>query len=188
MVTKVLTPGQSAYDISSDWSINDFGALKYLEYLAQGASYAYILEQISPDELLALTASNPLGAARQYAFMGYDQIRLWPTPQDANDTLRIYYTQTPATLVYDTDVPPDIPSQWHWLITIGAAARLADAVGEDQNLSAALDAKYIAGMDRFQKFLTRRSGRSARRIQTGYLRSPRRPFHDNSTYYSSTRG
>jgi len=179
-----LTSGQSVYDISSDFAITDFGALQYLEYLALGATQSYILEPIAADEILALTATNPIGAARQYAFLGLDTIRLWPVPQATGDILRVYYAQTPTALSADGDIPSDIPSQWHWLITIGAAARLADAVGEDQNLSMALDAKFQAGMIAFQKFMTRRSGRTARRIQVGFLRNPRRPFHDNSTYYS----
>lgn len=183
-VSKTLTQGQSVYDISSDWSISDFGALQYLEYLALGSTYSYILEPIAADELLALNATNPIGATRQYAFLGLDTIRLWPTPQTTGDTLKIYYAQNPADLVSSTDVPVDVPSQWHWLIAIAAAARLADAVGEDQNLSNALDVKFQAGMDRFQKWLGRRQGRTAKRIQTGYLRNPRRPFHDPSTYYS----
>jgi hypothetical protein len=186
MVSKPLVASQSVYDISSDWSISDFGALQYLEYLGLGSTYSYILEPSSADELLALNATNPIGAVRKYAFMGLDTIRLWPVPQQTGDTLKIYYAQSSTDLVNDSDVPSDIPSQWHWLITIGAAARLADAVGEDQNLSNALDAKYQAGMDRFQKWLTRRQGRAAKTIQTGYLRNPRRPFHDNSTYYSFT--
>jgi hypothetical protein len=174
------------YDISSDWSISDFGALQYLEYLALGSTYSYILQPTSADEILALNATNPIGATRQYAFLGLDQIRLWPTPQQTGDILKVYYSKAPAILVADGDIPTDIPSQWHWLITIAAASRLADAVGEDQNLSSALDTKFILGMDRFQKWLGRRQGRTARTIQTGYLRNPRRPFHDPSTYYSFT--
>lgn len=179
-----LTGGLSVYDLSSDLAITDFGALQYLEYLALGATQSYILEPIAADEILALTATNPIGAARQYAFLGLDTIRLWPVPQATGDILKVYYAQTPTELTTANQVPTDIPSQWHWLITIGAAARLADAVGEDQNLSMALDAKFQAGMIAFQKFMTRRSGRTARRIQVGFLRNPRRPFHDNSTYYS----
>jgi hypothetical protein len=183
--TGTLTSGQSVYDISSDWSISDFGALQYMEYLALGSTQSYILEPISADEIIALNATNPIGATRQYAFLGLDTIRVWPEPQTTGDTMTVYYAKTPTTLTSDSDVPTDIPSQWHWLISIAAGARLADAVGEDQNLSNALDAKFQVGMDKFQKFLTRRGGRTARRIQSGYLRTPRRPFHDNSTYYSA---
>ena len=183
-VSKPLIVNQSVYDISSDWSISDFGALQYLEYLGLGSTYSYILEPSNADELLALNATNPIGATRRYAFLGLDTIRLWPVPQQTGDTLKIYYAQTSVDLVNATDVPADIPSQWHWLISIGAAARLADAVGEDQNLSNALDAKFQNGMVRFQTWLTRRQGRTAKTIPTGYLRNPRRPFHDNSTYYS----
>lgn len=183
--TGQLVSGQSVYDISSDWSISDFGALQYMEYLALGSTQSYILEPISADEIIALNATNPIGATRQYAFLGLDTIRVWPEPQTTGDTMTVYYAKTPTTLTSDSDVPTDIPSQWHWLISIAAGARLADAVGEDQNLSNALDAKFQVGMDKFQKFLTRRGGRTARRIQSGYLRTPRRPFHDNSTYYSA---
>jgi len=182
--TKTLTSGQSVYSISSNWTISDFGALQYLEYLALGSSQAYILEQINMDEILALNATNPLGATRQYAFIGLDTIRVWPEPQTTGDTMTVYYAKVPDTLVLG-DTPPDVPAQWHSLIALGAAARLADAVGEDQSLSSTLDARYQVGLDRFEKWLTRRGGRGARRIQSGYLRSPRRPFHDNSTYYSA---
>lgn len=183
--TGTLTAGGSVFDLSSDFSITDFGMLQYMEYLALGSTQSYILEPISADEIIALNATNPIGATRQYAFLGLDTIRLWPAAQTTGDTLTIYYAKTPTALTQDADVPSDIPSQWHWLIAIAAGARLADAVGEDQNLSMALDAKFQAGMNNFQKFLTRRGGRTAKRIQSGYLRTPRRPFHDNSTYYSS---
>ena len=183
--TGTLTAGGNVFDLSADFSITDFGMLQYMEYLALGSTQSYILEPISADEIIALNATNPIGATRQYAFLGLDTIRLWPAAQTTGDTLTIYYAKTPADLVATTDVPTDIPSQWHWLIAIAAGARLADAVGEDQNLSMTLDAKFQAGMNNFQKFLTRRGGRTARRIQSGYLRTPRRPFHDNSTYYSA---
>ena len=183
--SKSLTSGKSVYTMSGDFAITDFGALQYMEYLALGSTQSYILEPISADEIIALNATNPIGATRQYAFLGLDTIRVWPEPQTTGDTMTIYYAKTPTALVAASDVPTDIPSQWHWLISIGAGARLADAVGEDQNLSNALDAKFQVGMEKFQKFLTRRGGRTARRIQSGYLRTPRRPFHDNSTYYSA---
>lgn len=183
--TGTLTSGQSVYTMSGDFNITDFGALQYMEYLALGSTQSYILEPISADEIIALNATNPIGATRQYAFLGLDTIRTWPEPQTTGDTMTIYYAKNPTALSASGDVPSDIPSQWQWLISIGAGARLADAVGEDQNLSLALDAKFQAGMDKFQKFLTRRGGRTARRIQSGYLRTPRRPFHDNSTYYSA---
>jgi hypothetical protein len=183
--TGTLTSGQSVYTMSGDFAITDFGALQYMEYLALGSTQSYILEPISADEIIALNATNPIGATRQYAFLGLDTIRTWPEPQTTGDTMTIYYAKNPTELVNDSDEPSDVPSQWQWLVSIAAGARLADAVGEDQNLSNALDAKFQVGMDKFQKFLTRRGGRTARRIQSGYLRTPRRPFHDNSTYYSA---
>lgn len=183
--TGTLTSGQSVYTMSGDFAITDFGALQYMEYLALGSTQSYILEPISADEIIALNATNPIGATRQYAFLGLDTIRTWPEPQTTGDTMTIYYAKNPTELVNDSDEPTDVPSQWQWLVSIAAGARLADAVGEDQNLSNALDAKFQVGMDKFQKFLTRRGGRTARRIQSGYLRTPRRPFHDNSTYYSA---
>jgi len=183
--TGTLTSGQSVYTMSGDFAITDFGALQYMEYLALGSTQSYILEPISADEIIALNATNPIGATRQYAFLGLDTIRKWPEPQTTGDTMTIYYAKNPTELVNDSDEPSDVPSQWQWLVSIAAGARLADAVGEDQNLSNALDAKFQVGMDKFQKFLTRRGGRTARRIQSGYLRTPRRPFHDNSTYYSA---
>lgn len=183
--TGTLTSGQSVYTMSGDFAIADFGALQYMEYLALGSTQSYILEPISADEIIALNATNPIGATRQYAFLGLDTIRTWPEPQTTGDTMTVYYAKTPTALSNASDVPADIPSQWHWLISTAAAARLADAVGEDPDLSTTLDAKFQVGMDKFQKFLTRRGGRTARRIQHGYLRTPRRPFHDNSTYYSA---
>lgn len=183
-VSKALTSGVSVYTMSG-LGVTDFGALQYMEYLALGSTQSYILEPITADEIIALNATNPLGATRQYAFLGLDTIRLWPEPQTTGDSLTIYYAQTPTALSGANDVPSDIPSQWHSMLALAAAVRLADAVGEDQTLSASLDARFQVQMDRFQKWLTRRGGRTARRIQHGYLRTPRRPFHDNSTYYSS---
>ena len=103
--TGTLTSGQSVYTMSGDFAIADFGALQYMEYLALGSTQSYILEPISADGIIALNATNPIGATRQYAFLGLDTIRTWPEPQTTGDTMTVYYAKTPTALSNASDVP-----------------------------------------------------------------------------------
>ena len=101
------------------------------------------------------------------------------------DTLQVYYSQEPTALSADGDIPVSIPTQWHHLISVGAAARLSDAVGEDVNLSNSIQARYDVLFNGFMKWVKNRQGRGTQIMQSGYIRSAGFPNHNRSAYYSS---
>lgn len=100
------------------------------------------------------------------------------------DTLTIYYAQEPTELAAAADEPTFVPTQWQHLISIGAAARLTDAVGEDIALATALQNKYDALYMAFVKWVKNRQGRGTQIMGSGYSRSVGWPPHDRSAYYS----
>jgi hypothetical protein len=98
------------------------------------------------------------------------------------DTVTIYYAQEPTALTLGASEPSDVPTQWQHLISIGAAARLTDAVGEDITLSTALQNKYEILYASFVKWVKGRQGRGTQMMGSGYARSVGMPPHDRSTY------
>ena len=100
------------------------------------------------------------------------------------DTLTLYYAQEPTELSLGLDEPSFVPTQWQHLISIGAAARLTDAVGEDIALSSALQNKYDALYFAFVRWVKNRQGRGTQMMSSGYTRSIGSPPHDRSAYYS----
>lgn len=100
------------------------------------------------------------------------------------DTLTLYYAQEPTELALAADEPTFVPTQWQHLISIGAAARLTDAVGEDIALASALQTKYDALYSVFVKWVKNRQGRGTQIMASGYSRAVGWPPHDRSAYYS----
>lgn len=187
-VNKTLSSAQNKYNISTDWSIADMGMVQYLVYKAVGMTQGYILDQTDLETALQLNATMPTGYVRKYAFQGLNDVYLWPYPQNNGDTLTIYYAQTPTALTSDAQTPTFVPSQWHHLISVGAAARLTDAIGEDIALSNALQAKYDVLYNSFVKWMRNRQGRGTQIMGSGYSRTVGWPPHDRSAYYSDLSG
>lgn len=102
-----------------------------------------------------------------------------------SDVLIVYYAQTPEELANAADEPSLVPTQWQYLIGIGAAARMTDAVGEDITLATALQNKYDALYFTFVKWVRNRQGRGTQIMASGYSRAVGWPPHDRSAYYSS---
>jgi hypothetical protein len=158
--------------------------VQYMLYKASGQNEGYILDQSDLETVLQLSNTNPTGYVRKYAFQGLDRIYLWPSPQSSSDSLIIYYAQTPTALSAAGDVPSSVPTQWQHLISIGAAARLTDAVGEDIGLATALQSKYDILYASFIKWVKNRQGRGTQIMSSGYSRAIGWPPHDRSAYYS----
>ena len=184
-VSPTLTTGVNTYTFSTSFSIADLGMVQYLLYKAVGESQGYVLEPASLEEVLQLSATNPTGYVRKYALQGLDRVYLWPSPATTGDVLQIFYAQTPVVLTADGDLPSSIPSQWHHLISLGAAARLSDAIGEDVQLGMALQAKYDVAYLKYVAWVKNRQGRGTQRMPSGYVRSVGFPLHDRSAYYSN---
>jgi hypothetical protein len=182
---EALTMGQQSYTINGDFGLADLGAIQHLLYKAQGQTQGYVLELSSFEEVLQLNSTNPTGYVVKYALQGLNRLWLWPAPQSSGDTLTVYYVENPLALLLGNDVPSAIPEQWHHLISVGAAARMVDAVGEDLNLSNMLQAKYEALYGRFTGWSNIRRGRGTQKMGQGYVRGVGFPTHDRSAYYSS---
>jgi hypothetical protein len=186
-----LTQGQNLYTFSG-FNINDLGMIQYIIYRAAGQTDGYILEPSDLETVLQLSSTNPTGYLRKYALQGLNNLYVWPASQQTGDSLIIYYAKNPLTLV-DTVVDPTIeesspssvPTQWQHMISVGAASRLCDAVGEDVALAQALQSRYEIMYSAFVKWVKGRQGRGTRMMPSGYARSTGMPQHDRSAYYSS---
>ena len=181
--TESLTQGQNLYTFSG-FGITDLGMIQYIMYRAVGQTDGYILDPSDLETVLQLSSTNPTGYIRKYALQGLDNLYLWPASQQTGDALIIYYAQNPAVLT-GVDEPVSVPSQWHHIISIGAASRLTDAVGEDVALASVLQNKYDAMYSAFIKWVKGRQGRGTQMMSSGYARSIAMPPHDRSAYYSN---
>jgi hypothetical protein len=182
--TETLTQGQNLYTFSG-FGITDLGMIQYIVYRAQGQTDGYILEPSDLESVLQLSSTNPTGYLRKYALQGLDNLYVWPSSQSTGDVLIIYYAQNPADMVVAGDEPSVVPSQWQHMISVGAASRLADAVGEDVPLAQALQNRYELMYAMFVKWVKGRQGRGTQMMSSGYTRSTGMPPHDRSAYYSN---
>jgi hypothetical protein len=182
--TESLTQGQNLYTFSG-FGITDLGMIQYIMYRAVGQTDGYILDPSDLETVLQLSSTNPTGYIRKYALQGLDNLYLWPASQQTGDALIIYYAQNPTVLTTALQEPDSVPTQWQHLISIGAASRMTDAVGEDITLASALQNKYEIMYSAFVKWVKGRQGRGTQMMSSGYARSIAMPPHDRSAYYSN---
>lgn len=174
-----LTAGQTSVALTA----NDSIVLMYVLYQAAGDTLNQILEPATFEEILDLNSTQPTGFIRRYAILGSGSnttLQLYPAAQSAGDTITTWTSAPPTALSADGDTPTAIPSQWHYLISVGAAARLIQAVGEDESLATAFEQKYDAGVAKFKQWLGRREGNTTQRIPVGYTYNQRPLPHNNS--------
>src|SRR5262245_5900067 len=121
------------------------------------------LEQIQ-EQRRATAASGQQVVRPIYALAGQNQIELWPTPT-AGQSLMFVFVYLPEQLTADTDVPLLMEPYGSKLLEYGALVELArfkkDPLLQDY------EAAYQTWMTRFQLWLSRREGSSARTFRIG---------------------
>lgn len=176
--TYTLTAGDTSVPITA----NDSVVIMYVLYTATGDTLNQVLEPCTFEEILDLNSSQPTGFIRKYAVIGTGSntsLKIYPACQTTGDTITVWTAAEPTVLSAGGDTPVSLPSQWHYLISLGAALRLIQAVGEDDNLASSYEQKYDAGLLKFKQWLGRRQGNSTQRMSSGYLRGQRPMPHRN---------
>jgi len=176
--TFTLTAGDTSVPITTSDSV----VIMYVLYTAVGDTLNQVLEPATFEEILNLNAAQPTGFIRKYTVIGTGantKLQIYPVCQQTGDALTIWIASAPVDMSAGTDTPVAIPSQWHYLISLGAALRLIQAVGEDDNLASSYEQKYDAGVLKFKQWLGRRQGNVTTRIASGYPRSQRVLPHRN---------
>lgn len=125
-----LNTGQNVYALPDD-CLED--GLRKVVYNAVGASGPVPIRPLSIDEFEKILMNPPSvygGTAFTYYYTVWGgSILLTPYPQNATDTLTLYYYKTLATLANAEDVPA-IPLRFHVALVHYATARCQQAVEE----------------------------------------------------------
>ena len=165
-------------------------ALEIVGLYIQSSGWSPRVDRVSVPELIeARRLSLPSGTPTQvYALAGADLLMFWPLPA-STDVIELYYIPVPTDLSQQAHDPSNttyggIPKQLHTAIKYWACA---EGASYDDDQSSAQGQRYRDDYDkeitRYRKFLRERGGlRNQRATVNGGRR--RRPFHDNSTYFS----
>lgn len=121
------------------------------------------LEQIS-EQRRATAASGQQVVRPLYALAGQNQIELWPTPA-AGQALSFVFVYLPDALVEDDDPVAIMEPYGSKLLEYGALVELARF--KKDPLLADYEAGYQSWLTRFQLWLNRREGSSARTFRIG---------------------
>lgn len=142
-VETVTVAGQQDYVLPTD-----FLKLHRLEYVLSGTTPT--TEDVQMLQWVSLNQSDII-STRQGTPISYalkqDRFSLYPIPDTANKTLRLYYSYRIANLVNTTDVP-DIPKEFHEYIAILAAE---SCFVKDDRSSAQLVEKKAAYLTQFKQ-------------------------------------
>lgn len=132
-VTVTLSTTTNSYALPAD-CLED--GLRKVAYNATGAMGPVPIRPLNLDEYEKLLVNPPYtigGIMFSYYYTVWGgNILLAPYPQQATDTLTLYYYKTLATLAAATDVPA-IPARFHVALVYFALARCQQAV-EESNL------------------------------------------------------
>lgn len=185
-VTKTLVLNDDTYSIASDWSLTDVQDIRHIVITDSVTAQNYVLESATPDYVLLLkqTQSTSGGSMIYYSLDGLDQVTFYPAPSSTTTQCTISYIARPALLSSSSDVPVDIPVEFHDVIALGAIAR-AVRVQNPTYYNLYYQA-YHQGINDIRKWKNRFDNSSSRRVLVKGSRAPGFP-HDNSTYYSGMR-
>ena len=125
---KVQTTTISLSSSTSDYTIPS-SFLNILEVYTTTSGQAYSMQRSTAEDIIRRRIGVSPGfnssPARYYATQGNDLLMVWPTPSAA-DSLSVYYVARPTALSVSSDVPSDIPAEFHQLIEYKACAEAAD--------------------------------------------------------------
>lgn len=126
LATLTVTPGVGDYSLATGLGVSDARMVVDVFYQPVGQQQASPpLLRTSPariDEIRSRSVTQTY--PKQYAVAGVDQLMLAPSPSDAG-TLSVRYVQDIGFLAADSDVPALLPVEFHDLIWLGAARKIA---------------------------------------------------------------
>lgn len=152
---------------TADVTLDDATVLEITEVSKVAAGGVdYLLQRVTPQEILRLRSnSSDASPSRKYATEGLT-LMLWPIPA-AGDVLTYYGIPTPTVLT-GSDVPSDIPAQWHKALFYYAAAEASDdrddATSEQGDRYRSL---YEQELVKIRKSINRMGGRRLPRATVG---------------------
>jgi hypothetical protein len=160
--TMALTSGTDDYTIATS-------IMAILEIDNSASDQTYGMERLTLPDLLKMRRAAPTTAspARYYAFKGSDRLSVFPTP-GSSETLTILYVPRPTALSAGSDVPSDVPAEFHQALEYYALHRGGeyDNHGPSQ-FGAYWMAKYEKAVQECRQAMRQRGGSRAARAQVG---------------------
>lgn len=176
-----MTSSANNYDLSAaPFSFTDMLALRQIVY-NDTSGYVNVLEDSGLDYILNRQQTVSVAPPISYALEGAYRIYFDATVASGS-AMTFHWVPTPSDLSSDSSTPTEIPTVWHYIISDGAAAKLARE--DSPELAATLQQRYEFGCDKVRAHTNRRKGTRPARIMAGYpgragrLREP----HDRSQY------
>lgn len=174
--TLTVVAGTGNYSLSSGFTATDVAQIRDVTYLPVGQSTGRLLSQTTAARIDELRAWSNVSYPSLYAMSGVDTLLLAPIPTDAG-TLTVRYTSRPAEMATDSDTPGLIPVEFHDVIWLGAAVKLARIAAPAR--AQGLDAWYRERLGDLRSWLTDLGGAQPIRMQRAGIFPPN---HDRSTY------
>lgn len=170
--TLALASGDDSYVLTTALA-DDFNGLHglYFSSPTQGTGY---LEPVDLNTIIQQRAAiTNTGIPQMYALVGQSQLELFPAPQGTGATLVVWFYSfdTADRLVTDGNVPTLVPDEYHDVIELAAAYRLAginESAGENKNLAGELFALYQQRLGELRAYMRRHESKQPRRMKAGY--------------------
>lgn len=132
-------------------------------YVDDSAGLNLLLEHVNLTKFLQIDQTEETESRPEVFCRHGNQIMLWPTPDDSNDTLKVYYVSDVADLSADGD-EPTYPAHLHQTVVDLAFAAAHDMMGEVETASALkLQAKAEIALQRHLPAMARGGGRMQNR-------------------------
>lgn len=178
VATFVVTAGVGDYSLASGLGQTDIAQIRDVFYQPVGQTQALpALQRTSPSRIDELRA-RAVGQVYPWfwAMGGVDKLMLAPVPSDAG-TLSFRYVQDGTVLSADSDVPSTIPPEFHDVVWLLAATKLA--IIRRPEKWEMLQKMYLARLDALRSWLVDLGGEQPLTMQRAGTAIPNR---DPSVY------
>lgn len=174
--TLVVTSGVGDYSLSGGFLATDAAQVRDVTYLPVGQSVGRLLQQATPARIDELRAWSNVSYPSIFAIAGVDTLMLGPIPTDTG-TLTVRYVSRPLDMATDSDVPALVPVDFHDVVWLGGAVKLARIVARDRLTE--LDAGYRERLGDLRSWLVDLGGSQPIRMQRAGVLAQN---HDRSVY------
>jgi hypothetical protein len=140
------------------------------------------MERVTMEDLIDMQENGGVSAppCRYYAVSGANLITVYPTP-GAGETLKIIYVPRPAALAASSDVPSEIPAEFHKAIEFYALREAAD-YDDDQSsyIGRYYDTQYKEYLKKLKRHVFMKGGSRlpTSRLNRGYRTLAHDPSQD----------
>lgn len=181
VASPVMTASAFTYDLSAaPFSITTILELMLVTHVQLGSGYSRPLDEDAVGNVRDRQHANQTASLpTMYALEGDHQLLL-DAKLGIGDTVELRYVPEPTVYSSEASTPTEVRTRWHPMLAYSAASELA--LAENQELAAALEARFDRERGKYLEYVYGRRSGKTRTLRGGYATRKNMPRYPDPSY------